>query len=105
MRVLCRLKVPAWAQLMRNSDFRAISLVNGVMFMTMNGSRAVLLPLLAVQGFGLSTTVIGEHFIAVLHDRGQSTSPLQSTIVIVTILSLCYTIEVRALPRFRVQLS
>jgi hypothetical protein len=66
MRVLCRLKVPAWAQLMRNSDFRAISLVNGVMFMTMNGSRAVLLPLLAVQGFGLSTTVIGKLFITVL---------------------------------------
>ena len=40
-------------------NFRAIALVNAVMFATANGSRAVLMPLLAVQGFGMKTTYLG----------------------------------------------
>lgn len=47
-------------QLMGCRNFRAISLVNAVMFATANGSRAVLMPLLAVQGFGMKTTYLGE---------------------------------------------
>lgn len=46
-------------QLMGCRNFRAISLVNAVMFATANGSRAVLMPLLAVQGFGMKTTYLG----------------------------------------------
>ena len=49
----------ALRQLMGCRNFRAIALVNAVMFATANGSRAVLMPLLAVQGFGMKTTYLG----------------------------------------------
>eukprot|EP00884_Botryococcus_braunii_P001802 jgi/Botrbrau1/11622/Bobra.0209s0013.1 len=54
-----RLRTPAWLQLLSCRDFQAISFVNGVIFMTMNGSRAVLLPLLACQSFNISKTALG----------------------------------------------
>lgn len=44
---------------MTSRDFGAISLINGIMFMTANGSRSVLVPLHGVQAFGLTTTVMG----------------------------------------------
>ena len=52
---------PAWQQLLASSDFRAIALINAVMFATANGSRSVLMPLLAVQGFGMKTTLLGAY--------------------------------------------
>ena len=48
-----------WLQLMTSRDFGAISLINGIMFMTANGSRSVLVPLHGVQAFGLTTTIMG----------------------------------------------
>ena len=45
---------------MTSRDFGAISLINGIMFMTANGSRSVLVPLHGHQAFGLTTTVMGE---------------------------------------------
>lgn len=44
---------------MTSRDFGAISLINGIMFMTANGSRSVLVPLHGVQAFGLTTTIMG----------------------------------------------
>lgn len=52
--------ISALRQLLGSRNFRAIALVNAVMFATANGSRAVLMPLLAVQGFGMKTTLLGE---------------------------------------------
>jgi hypothetical protein len=46
--------------LLKSRDFGAIAIVNAIMFMTANGSRSVLVPLLATQSFNLSTTVLGE---------------------------------------------
>lgn len=40
-------------------DFGAIAIVNALMFATANGSRSVLVPLLATQSFGLTTTALG----------------------------------------------
>ncbi|KAK9819267.1 hypothetical protein WJX81_001189 [Elliptochloris bilobata] len=54
-----RWRRPGWLQLLTSRDFGAISLVNGIMFMTANGSRSVLVPLHGVQAFGLTTTVMG----------------------------------------------
>ena len=58
----------AWRQLLGNRNFRAIALINAVMFATANGSRSVLMPLLAVQGYKMKTTFLGkrrpEHNIA-----------------------------------------
>ncbi|KAK9817260.1 hypothetical protein WJX72_011949 [[Myrmecia] bisecta] len=48
-----------WLQLLQSRDFGAIALINGVMFMTQNGARAVLMPLLATQSFGLSPSILG----------------------------------------------
>ena len=50
---------PAWRQLLGSRDFGAIMLLNAMMFMTQNGSRAVLVPLLATQAFGVTTTTLG----------------------------------------------
>lgn len=54
-----RWRRPGWLQLMTSRDFGAISLINGIMFMTANGSRSVLVPLHGVQAFGLTTTIMG----------------------------------------------
>lgn len=57
----CRRKEkPAWQLLLGSRDFGAIMLLNAMMFMTQNGSRAVLVPLLATQAFGVTTTTLGE---------------------------------------------
>ena len=57
---LCRRKErPAWQLLLGSRDFGAIMLLNAMMFMTQNGSRAVLVPLLATQAFGVTTTTLG----------------------------------------------
>jgi len=50
---------PKWLQLLLCRNFGSIALVSAVMFMTQNGARAVLLPLLAMQGFGLSAKLLG----------------------------------------------
>ena len=50
---------PKWVQLLLCRNFGSIALVSAVMFMTQNGARAVLLPLLAMQGFGLSAKLLG----------------------------------------------
>lgn len=56
----CRRKErPAWQLLLGSRDFGAIMLLNAMMFMTQNGSRAVLVPLLATQAFGVTTTTLG----------------------------------------------
>ncbi len=54
-----RWRRPGWLQLLTSRDFGAISLINGIMFMTANGSRSVLVPLHGHQAFGLTTTVMG----------------------------------------------
>ena len=54
-----RWRRPGWLQLLTSRDFGAISLINGIMFMTANGSRSVLVPLHGVQAFGLTTTIMG----------------------------------------------
>ena len=51
---------PAWQLLLGSRDFGAIMLLNAMMFMTQNGSRAVLMPLLATQAFGVTTTTLGD---------------------------------------------
>lgn len=51
---------PKWLQLLLSRNFGAIALVNACMFMTQNGARAVLMPLLAIQGCGLSPKTLGE---------------------------------------------
>ena len=57
---VCRRKErPAWQLLLGSRDFGAIMLLNAMMFMTQNGSRAVLVPLLATQAFGVTTTTLG----------------------------------------------
>ena len=50
---------PAWRMLLLSRDFGAIAVVNAIMFATANGSRSVLVPLLATQSFGLTTTALG----------------------------------------------
>eukprot|EP00891_Asterochloris_glomerata_P001245 jgi/Astpho2/1245/fgenesh1_pg.00023_%23_12_t len=50
---------PKWLQLLLSRNFGAIALVNACMFMTQNGARAVLMPLLAIQGCGLSPKTLG----------------------------------------------
>ena len=54
-----RKEKPAWQLLLGSRDFGAIMLLNAMMFMTQNGSRAVLVPLLATQAFGVTTTTLG----------------------------------------------
>ena len=58
---LCRRKgeQPAWRLLLLSRDFGAIAVVNAIMFATANGSRSVLMPLLAHQAFGLTPTALG----------------------------------------------
>lgn len=55
----CRDAKPEWLRLLLCRNFGSIALVSAVMFMTQNGARAVLLPLLAIQGFGMSAKVLG----------------------------------------------
>ena len=55
----CREAKPKWAQLLFCRNFGSIALVSAVMFMTQNGARAVLLPLFAMQNFGLSAKLLG----------------------------------------------
>lgn len=43
-------------------------LLNAMMFMTQNGSRAVLVPLLATQAFGVTTTTLGAFLMRSTHD-------------------------------------
>ena len=57
---LCRKPRPRWVQLLLCRNFGSIALVSAIMFMTQNGARGVLLPLLAMQGFGLSAKLLGE---------------------------------------------
>ena len=45
--------------LLGSRDFGAIAVVNAIMFATANGSRSVLMPLLAHQSFGLTPTMLG----------------------------------------------
>ena len=56
---MTRRSLKAWRQLLGNRNFRAIALINAVMFATANGSRSVLMPLLAVQGYHMKTTFLG----------------------------------------------
>ena len=56
---VCSQIKPRWVQLLLCRNFGSIALVSAVMFMTQNGARAVLLPLLAMQGFGLSAKLLG----------------------------------------------
>ena len=56
---VCSQGQPKWLQLLLSRNFGSIALVSAVMFMTQNGARAVLLPLLATQGFGLSAKLLG----------------------------------------------
>lgn len=56
----CRRAQPAWQECLRSQDFRAIASLNAVMFATTNGARSMLMPLLAVQRFGMSATSLGE---------------------------------------------
>ena len=58
--LLHRRAQPAWRQLLCSQDFRAIASLNAVMFATTNGARSMLMPLLAVQRFGMSATSLGE---------------------------------------------
>ena len=59
--VFCRPTArPKWLQMVLSRNFGAIALVNACMFMTQNGARAVLMPLLAIQGCGLSPKSLGE---------------------------------------------
>ena len=59
--ICCRRRErPAWQLLLGSRDFGAIMLLNAMMFMTQNGSRAVLVPLLATQAFGVTTTTLGD---------------------------------------------
>ena len=53
---------PGWKLLMACTDFRAIALVNCVLFMTVNGTRAVLMPLMGVESFGFSPSMLGAMF-------------------------------------------
>ena len=53
---------PGWRQLLACPDFQAISLVNCVLFMTVNGTRAVLMPMLGVENFGMTPSVLGGVF-------------------------------------------
>mmetsp|Transcript_7489 Transcript_7489/g.21172 ORF Transcript_7489/g.21172 Transcript_7489/m.21172 type:complete len:598 (-) Transcript_7489:525-2318(-) len=53
---------PGWKLLLICTDFRAIALVNCVLFMTVNGTRAVLMPLMGVESFGFSPSVLGAMF-------------------------------------------
>ncbi|KAL3155302.1 hypothetical protein ABBQ32_013083 [Trebouxia sp. C0010 RCD-2024] len=55
---------PEWSQLLLCRNFGSIALVSAVMFMTQNGARAVLLPLLAMQRFGMSAKLLGTIFSA-----------------------------------------
>lgn len=55
----CSRKHSGWRQLLGSRDFRAIAIMNAVMFATANGGRAVLMPLLAIQSFGMTTSVLG----------------------------------------------
>ena len=65
---MCRRKErPAWQLLLGSRDFGAIMLLNAMMFMTQNGSRAVLVPLLATQAFGVTTTTLGARFQCAPH--------------------------------------
>ncbi|CAL5228622.1 g11787 [Coccomyxa viridis] len=64
MRPKRRKERPAWQLLLGSRDFGAIMLLNAMMFMTQNGSRAVLVPLLATQAFGVTTTTLGLLFAA-----------------------------------------
>ncbi|CAK0782313.1 hypothetical protein CVIRNUC_005628 [Coccomyxa viridis] len=64
MRPKRRRERPAWQLLLGSRDFGAIMLLNAMMFMTQNGSRAVLVPLLATQAFGVTTTTLGLLFAA-----------------------------------------
>ncbi|KAK9810950.1 hypothetical protein WJX73_000538 [Symbiochloris irregularis] len=50
---------PGWWQLLGSRDFRAVALLNAVMFATQNGGRSVLLPLMAIDGFGFTTSLLG----------------------------------------------
>ncbi len=54
-----RKEQPSWLLLLKSRDFGAIALVNALMFATANGSRSVLMPLLARQSFAISNTVLG----------------------------------------------
>lgn len=56
--------------LLESRDFGAIALVNAIMFMTANGSRSVLVPLLATQTFAISTTVLGAHLLLLHRPSG-----------------------------------
>ena len=58
----CRKQRPRWLQLLLCRNFGSIALVSAIMFMPQNGARGVLLPLLAMQGFGLSAKLLGEQF-------------------------------------------
>lgn len=51
--------MPAWRKLLCSRDFRAIALINAVIFTSNNGARSVLMPLLVVQVLGLSTSLLG----------------------------------------------
>ncbi|BDA45298.1 probable quinolone resistance protein NorA at N-terminal half [Coccomyxa sp. Obi] len=59
MRPKRRKERPSWLLLLQSRDFGAIALVNALMFATANGSRSVLMPLLATQSFAISNTVLG----------------------------------------------
>ena len=55
---------PAWQRLLSSPNFRAISLVNAVLFTTNNGARAVLMPLLAEEKLGMKTSLLGARHAA-----------------------------------------
>lgn len=50
---------PAWRKLLGSRDFRAVALLNAVMFATTNGGRAVLMPLMAVEHFSMTPSILG----------------------------------------------
>eukprot|EP00873_Tetraselmis_striata_P024724 jgi/Tetstr1/444988/TSEL_032797.t1 len=53
---------PSWRSLLASCDFQAICIVNCVLFMTVNGTRAVLMPLLGVEAFGFTPSMLGLMF-------------------------------------------
>lgn len=57
--VMCRRSQPEGHQMLRSKDFRAIASLNAMMYMTSNGTRSMLMPLLAIHQFGMSTTTLG----------------------------------------------
>lgn len=52
-------RLPGWQLLLGCPNFRAIALINCVLFTTVNGTRAVLMPLMGAEAFGMTPSSLG----------------------------------------------